>query len=78
MFRTEERLVLQQITHAMNLYNAEHGRKPRSHNEFWEQIILANNLHPESTARVKLPRLPAGQSYLYDPRDGELKIRKPQ
>ena len=69
LFVTQDRLVLQQIDHAMNLYKAEHGNAPASEAEFTNMIINANN--------IKLPRLPANQTYFYDPKDGELKIRKP-
>ena len=80
MFRTQDRLILQQVEYAMNLYKAEHGRAPASHDEFWERIIVANNLHPDqpSANRNKLPQLPPGQEYIYDPKDGVLKIRKPK
>ena len=69
MFRTQERLVLLQITDAMNKYKAIHEKGPASHAEFMEQIIRANN--------IKLPPLPSNQEFMYDPADGELKIRKP-
>ena len=80
MFRTQDRLVLQQVEYAMNLYKAGHGRVPATHEEFWEQIILANNLQPNqsSSNKNKLPQLPPGQEYVYDPKDGVLKIRKPK
>ena len=80
MFRTQDRLVLQQIEYAMNLYKAEHGNAPATHAEFWERIILANNLQPDQSSmnRNKLPPLPPGQEYVYDPKDRELKIRKPK
>ena len=69
LFVTQDRLVLQQIDHAMNLYKAEHGKAPATEAEFRDKIIEFNG--------IKLPRLPANQEYFYDPRDGELKIRKP-
>ena len=80
MFRTQDRLVLQQVEHAMDLYKAEHGNAPASHAEFWENIIVANNLQPNPSGsnKNKLPQLPAGQEYEYDPKDGVLKIRKPK
>ena len=79
MFRTQDRLALQQVEYAMNLYKAEHGSAPATHEEFWEKIIVANNLQPNQSNmnRNKLPQLPTGQEYVYDPTDGELKIRKP-
>jgi len=80
MFQTQDRLVLQQVEHAMNLYKAEWGNAPASHDEFWERIIVANNLQPSQSSanRNKLPQLPPGQEYVYDPKDGQLKIRKPK
>jgi len=69
LFSTRERLVLQQVDHAMNLYKGEHGNTPSSHEEFMRKIIQENN--------IRLPRLPEGQNYVYDPSDGVLKVRKP-
>ena len=70
MFRTQDRIVLQYIEAAMNLYKGEHGKVPATHEEFMDKIIQANN--------IQLPRLPAGQTYVYDPVDGVLKVRKPR
>ena len=69
-FRAQDRLVLQQIDHAVNLYRAEHGRGPTTHDEFMDKIIQVNN--------IQLPRLPTGQTYEYDPADGQLKVRRPR
>ena len=79
MFRVQDQLVLGQITQAMNLYQAEHGKFPATHEEFWERIILANNLQPNQPPgrSPRLPQLPDGQVYVYDPADGVLKILKP-
>ena len=68
-FLTQDRIVLQQIEAAMNLYKGEHGRIPATHEEFVIDIIQANN--------IVLPRLPEGHTYVYDPTDGVLKVRKP-
>ena len=65
-----DKIVLQQVEAAMNLYKGEHGRLPASHEEFMEKIIQANN--------IVLPRLPEGHAYVYDPADGVLKVRKPR
>jgi len=80
MFRTQDRIVLGQVEHAMNLYKAEHGNAPATHAEFWERIIVANNLQPNPSGNNKnrLPHLPPGQEYVYDPKDGVLKVRKPK
>ena len=69
-FRVREMLFLQSIEHAINLYKAEHGRGPASNAEFMERIIRANN--------IKFPPLPPNQEFVYDPRDGQLKINKPK
>ena len=78
LFHTRERLALMQLEHAMNLYRAEHGQLPATHAEFWERIVVANMLHPASGSRNRLPELPPGQEYVFDPRDGQLKVRKPR
>jgi hypothetical protein len=70
-FLTKERLVFEaQIPHAMNLYAASNGRKPKSHEEFMEQIIKFNN--------IQLPQLPAHSRYVYDPETGELMVEHPK
>ncbi|MDR0327335.1 MAG: hypothetical protein LBI05_03455 [Planctomycetaceae bacterium] len=70
MFYAKDQLVLNSIQHAMNLYQAEHGKIPATHEEFMENIVRAN--------MIALPQLPFGQEYVYDPMDGVLKIRKPR
>ena len=70
LFATRERLMFEvQIPKAMDLFAATNGRKPNSQEEFWQQIIEANNL--------KLPELPEGQRYIYDPQAGELMVERP-
>lgn len=70
LFQTEQRMVFEvQIPHAMQLYEATNGNKPKTHAEFMEQIIQFN--------QIKLPELPAGQRYVYDPQTGELMVEKP-
>jgi hypothetical protein len=68
-FQIEQKLVFDQITHAMNLYEAEHGEKPKSHEEFMDKIIGFN--------QIKLPKLPDGDRYVYDPQRGELMVEHP-
>ena len=71
MFRTRERVTFfQPMEHAMNLFRATHDRLPASHEEFMEQIIRANHL--------RLPELPPGQEFVYDPARGELMVRRPR
>ena len=75
MFRTRDRLFFQQVDYAMNLYKAEHdGNGPATHEEFMEKIIRANLL----TEQYNRFPLPPNQSFVYDPKDGELKVRKPK
>ena len=65
LFRAKEKIVFQiQIPHALNLYQAEKGRLPASHEEFMKEIIEANN--------IALPELPEGRVYRYRPDKGEL------
>lgn len=71
-FRARERISFMLIDDAMNKFKAlsEDGKGPASHDEFMTKIIKANN--------IILPQLPPGQLYLYDPADGELKVRRPK
>lgn len=68
----KKRLALDQIEQAMQLYKATdpEGRGPKSHEDFMEKIIRAN--------RIRLPELPAGERYIYDPEKGELMIERPE
>lgn len=70
-FTLEEKLVFDvQIKKAMQLYKAGNGgRGPESHEVFMSEIIDANN--------IKLPELPAGERYVYDPQTEELKFQRP-
>ncbi len=70
LFRTKERLVFIQVEHALNLFRATDGNFPKSHEQFMAEIIKANNL--------KLPELPAGAKYVYDPAKGELMVERPR
>jgi len=69
-FLIADRLTFTAIDHAMNLYKATNGHLPKSHDEFMRDIVQANNL--------KLPDLPEGDEYFYDPERGELMVRHPQ
>ena len=59
-----------QMDEALKLYKALEGHAPKTHQEFMDKIIKANDLH--------LPTLPAGQSYVYDPSTEKLMIEKPK
>jgi hypothetical protein len=47
-----------QIEQALNIFNANEGRFPKSHDEFMTQVIAPNN--------IRLPVLPDGLQYQYD------------
>ena len=70
LFAFKQRAVFEiQIPTAVKLFAATEGRKPNSHDEYMSKIIKAN--------QIKLPELPAGQTYVYDPEQGELMVQKP-
>ena len=69
LWNAKQRIVLDQMHHALELYKATEGHLPKTQEEFMEKIIKANNL--------KLPELPPGQHYVYDPKTGELMVEKP-
>lgn len=71
LFRVKEKIAFDfNLTSAMNLYKADKGRAPQTHEEFMEQIVKANN--------INLPELPAGQRYVYDPETETLMVERPQ
>jgi len=71
-FSIQERLAFEdQIPHAMDLYKAEHNnRGPATHDLFMKLIIDANN--------IKLPELPPGDKYVYDPKQEQLMVEHPR
>ena len=69
-FQASQRINLLNMTHAMKLYKAEHGRLPKTHDEFMEKIIKINS--------IELPELPEGERYVYDPKLGELMVERPK
>jgi hypothetical protein len=68
-FSVRERLAFDQVAHAMDLYKATNEHGPKSHEEFMEKIIKENG--------IKLPQLPAGERYLYDPKTEQLMVERP-
>jgi hypothetical protein len=68
----KEKLVLVQIEHDLQLFKAQdpQGRGPKSHEEFMEKIIKAGG--------IRLPALPLGQRYVYDPAKEELQVEQPR
>ena len=59
-----------QVPHTLNLYRAEHGYGPRSHDEFMRDIIQAG--------QIELPTLPPGERYVWDPDKQELFVEHKQ
>lgn len=74
IFSTEEYLAYNvAVVQALNLFEAENGRRPKDHTEFMERVIKPNN--------IRLPMLPPGQSYRWDPTQGdkgELMVDRPK
>ena len=67
MFLAQEKTVFEiQIPQAMDIFKALHGRAPKSHEEFMEKIVRENG--------IRLPELPDGQQYRYEPGTEQLKI----
>ena len=65
LFAVKERVAFDiQIPQALGLFRATEGRFPKSHEEFMEKIIKAN--------QIKLPELPAGMVYRFNTELGEL------
>ncbi len=60
-FTAEQKYILINKNHALQLYNAEHGNYPKTHEEFMAKIIQFNKL--------QLPELGPGYEYLYKPED---------
>jgi hypothetical protein len=70
LWAVRERLVFEvQIPQAMSLFKATEGRPPKDHNEYMEKIIKANN--------IRLPELPEGDLYRYDPKTEQLMVDSP-
>jgi len=68
-FSVQEKLAFEvQLKKTMDLYKATNGNFPKSQAEFDTHII----------PNVKLPELPAGHQYVYDPQQGELMVKRGQ
>ncbi|MGA2064682.1 MAG: hypothetical protein ABSG86_06925 [Thermoguttaceae bacterium] len=68
----KERLTLDRIEHDLQIFKAQdpQGRGPKSQQEFFDKIIVAG--------RIRLPALPPGQRYVYDPAKEELQVEQPR
>ena len=70
LFAAKEKIKFEiEIPHTLQLYKALEGNAPKSHEEFMEKIIKAND--------IKLPELPEGHKYVYDPMLETLMVEKP-
>jgi hypothetical protein len=71
LIRFEQKAVFDlQIKPALELYKGSTGSYPKAHEEFMANIITANS--------IKLPELPAGQQYVFDPETAQLMVERPQ
>ncbi len=71
LFAAKERISFEiEVPHALQLYKASEGSVPQTHEEFMEKIIVAN--------QIKLPQLPEGHRYLFDPATEQLMVERPQ
>jgi hypothetical protein len=72
LFRVKESLALDQIKHDLDIFKAQdpQGRGPKTHEEFIEKIVKAGG--------IRLPPLPPGQRYVYDPAQEELFVEQPK
>ena len=71
LFAAKERLAFDVlIPHAMDLFKATEGRPPKDNDEFMQRIIKENN--------IKLPELPEGDRYMYDPKTQQLMVQSPK
>lgn len=70
-FAAKERIAYEiEVPHALNLYKASHDFKgPKTHESFMKEIIEAN--------QIKLPELPEGARYVYDPKTETLLVERP-
>jgi hypothetical protein len=71
-FRAQERITFEaQIPNNMKIYKAQHDNKgPKTQEEFMRVIIQEGG--------VDLPELPAGDTYVYDPKTEQLLVRHPE
>jgi hypothetical protein len=72
LWAVKEQIVLLQIQDALRTYKAldPQGHGPQNDKEFMEKIITANS--------IRLPALPSGHRYVYDPAKEELMVEQPK
>ena len=64
--KAEQKAFEMALPQLLQLFQAEHGRKPKSHEEFMAKVIDAH--------KRKLPKAPEGQKFVYDPTTEKLKL----
>lgn len=69
-FTAVNKMTINQIKHNLEIYNADKGHYPKTHEEFMENFLPYSG--------VTLPALEEGDEYLYDPEDHTLKIYRPE
>ncbi|MEE2641844.1 MAG: hypothetical protein VX768_14550 [Planctomycetota bacterium] len=67
-WRVKEKIAFEiAIPKSLQLYEATHGHKPKTHDEFMEKIIR--------DGKIKLPELDEGLEYFYDAKAAQLMVR---
>ena len=66
-FWAEHELIRLNIQKALDLFNAQRGRYPESHEEFMQEIIRYN--------QIQLPVLPDGEEYIYNTEEHKLMVQ---
>lgn len=69
----EYKTLFMMIDYNLNIYDADKGHFPKSHEEFMEDYLP--QFYP---AALPLPELEPGDAYIYDPEDHFLKIYRPE
>jgi hypothetical protein len=69
-WRSQAKIAFAQVAHDIQLFKARTGKAPQSHEEFMKEII--------EPAQIKLPQLPPGQRYIYQPETEQLMIERPK
>jgi hypothetical protein len=70
-FSTKERIAFEiEVPKALQLYEASSGESPKTNQEFMDNVIKAN--------QIKLPMLPPGHKYVYDPETKQLMVERPK
>ncbi len=70
LWKTKDKLILMEIEYSVKLYQAEHGEFPASWEEFQTAIV-------QPTGKP-LPSLQPGHEYVYDPKTGQLFVKRPK